>query len=442
MRITRFIIALTVFSSFTIVKLHAQVGENLPTEWTLQDCLTYAKAHNISINSLRLNEKSAEQDLLQAKASKLPSLSGSVSQGIESLSVNNSQLQLRSNFSNNIGVSSSVVLYNSGYINNNIKSKDLSVKSANLSVSEAENNISINIAEAYLNILMVQENIVYLQNLLSTTKSQLAQAENQYKFGSIAKKDYLQFQSQVANDEYNLVNAQNQLRSDIVNLKQILQLPSDFDFQIVKSLDVNVGDVDLALKDAQQKAQASRPEIENSQLGVEIAETELKKSKANGLPVLSAGGGINTSFADHQGTGVITQWGDNFYQSVGLSLSIPIYNQRLYKTAVEKAKINIEQAQLTKLNTETVLNQEVEQAYINLENSIAQYKAAAVQYNINKETYDISTAELKLGNINLVALQQQRSLYIQALQAYIQAKYSAVLNQKIYEFYTGQSLTL
>lgn len=421
--------------------LKAQSAPDFPPSWTLETCINYAKSHNISINSLRLTGKSSQQDLLQAQAARYPTLSGNVSQGIESLSIDNG-IKPQSNLSNNIGLSSSLLLYNNGYVKNNIISKDLSVKSAELYVKEAENNISISITQAYLNIMMMQENIVSLNSLLETTKVQLSQAENQYKFGSISKKDYLQFQSQVANDQYNLVNAQNQLRSDIVNLKQILQLPSDYDFQVETVANIDVNDTALDLKDGQSKAKSIRPEIEYSKLGVEIAETELKKSKANGQPSLSLGGGINTSFADHQNQGFISQWGNNFYQSLGLTLSVPIYNQRIYKTGIEKSKINIQQAQLNQTNTETILNQQVEQAYINRENALSQYKSAETQYNINKEIYQISNAELKLGNINLVELQQQRSLYIQSLEAYIQAKYSAVLNQKIYEFYTGQPISL
>ena len=88
------------------------------------------------------------------------------------------------------------------------------------------------------------------------------------------------------------------------------------------------------------------------------------------------------------------------------------------------------------------MNQQVEQAYINLQNAQAQYDAAGVQAKTSEESYKITSEQLRLGSINLVELQQQKSLYVQAMQAYLQAKYTAVLNYKIYEFYTGDPVTL
>ncbi|WP_367269121.1 TolC family protein [uncultured Chryseobacterium sp.] len=195
----------------------------------MENCIEYAKQHNISINSLRLSRNAVEQDLLQAKKAKYPNLNASVSQGILAVNGNNG-LNVNGIPSQNIAASSSMTLYRAGYIRNNEASKNLLVQMADLSVQEDQNNITLNITQAYLNILMAEENIVALQEILTTTKTQLKQGDQLYKAGSISKLNYLQIQAQVAQDEYNLVAAQNNLRTYIVNLKQILQLPTDYDF--------------------------------------------------------------------------------------------------------------------------------------------------------------------------------------------------------------------
>jgi outer membrane protein len=123
-------------------------------------------------------------------------------------------------------------------------------------------------------------------------------------------------------------------------------------------------------------------------------------------------------------------------------MSVPIFTRRVNKTTINKSKIEIEQAKLSLLNTKTVLDQQVEQAYINLENAEAQYEAASAQLKASEESYKIINAELGLGAINLLEVQQQRTLYIQALQSFTQAKYNAVLNYKIVYFYTGIPVTL
>ena len=424
---------------FVITKGFSQSG-SYPSQWTLENCIDYAKTNNISINSLRLTGSSARQDLLQAKQAKYPNLNTSVSQGLFAASSNNG-LQFTGVPSQSIGLNSSMTLYHNGYIQNNETSKDLVVKIADLSVQEAENNIALSITQAFLNIMMAKENIVSLQQVLATTQTLLKQGEQLYGAGSISKLNLLQLQSQVAQDEYNLTQAQNSLRTDIVNLKQLLQLPSDYNFQINAPSGVNVSDEVRALQEAEDMAQNQRPEIRSGQLNIENANLQLKMAQASTKPTLSLVGNVSTNYANGSGS-YLRQLGDNFYLPVGLSLAIPIYNNRIYKTSVEKSKIAIEQANLDLSNTKTILNQAVEQAYISFQNSLAQYTSAKKQMDISKESLDIVEAQLKLGAIDYVQLQQQRLLYIQALQSFLQAKYGAVLNKQIYDFYTGSPITL
>ncbi|WP_415326152.1 TolC family protein [Chryseobacterium sp. MMS23-Vi53] len=424
---------------FKTLEIFAQTN-NYPPNWTLENCIEYAKENNISINSLKLSKNSAEQDLLQAKEAKYPNLNGTISQGLFAVNGNNG-LNVNGAQSQNIGANSSMTLYHAGYIKNNESSKNLLVQMADLSVQEAQNNITLTITQAYLNILMAEENIVALEEILTTTKTQLKQGDQFYKVGNISKLNYLQIQAQVAQDEYNLIAAQNNLRTNIVNLKQILQLPTTYDFQIVKPDSITVDENLKPLSEVQNLAQNQRPEVKYGELNVENSNTNLKMAQASILPTLSLTGNISSNYAYNNGN-YFNQLGNNFYLPVGLSLGIPIYNNRIYKTAVEKSKIEIEQANLDLLNTKTILNQQVEQSYINLQNSLSQYESAYKQMDLNKQSYAIVNAQMKIGSIDYVQLQQQRLTYIQSVQNYLQSKYSAVLNKQIYEFYSGNPINI
>ncbi|WP_365992221.1 TolC family protein [uncultured Chryseobacterium sp.] len=406
----------------------------------MENCIEYAKQHNISINSLRLSKNAVEQDLLQAKKAKYPNLNASVSQDILAVNGNN-RLNVNGIPSQNIAASSSMTLYRAGYIRNNKASKNLLVQMADLSVQEDQNNITLNITQAYLNILMAEENIVALQEILTTTKTQLKQGDQLYKAGSISKLNYLQIQAQAAHDEYNLVAAQNNLRTYIVNLKQILQLPTDYDFQIVKPESITVDENFKTLSEVQNMAQNQRPEVKYGELNIENSKTNLKMAQSSILPTLSLTGSISSNYVYNNGN-YFNQLGNNFFLPIGLSLGIPIYNNRIYRIAIEKSKIEIQQANLDLLNTKTVLNQQIEQAYISLQNSVLQYESASRQMDLNKQSYDIVTAQMKLGSIDYVQLQQQRLTYIQSIQNFLQAKYSAVLNEQIYEFYAGNPINI
>ncbi|HSZ85375.1 MAG TPA: TolC family protein, partial [Puia sp.] len=350
--------------------------------------------------------------------------------------------QTQANFANNFGVSSSWIIYNGGYLNDVVKQNQLSVQSANLNILQQENSIVLQITQAYLNILLAKENVLYLQDLLTTSQAQINQAQQQYNAGSIAKVSLIELQAQLANDKYNLVTAQNTQRQNALTLKQLLLLPSGTQFDIVVPDTLMASALTASLDEAQKAALQTRPEVKISELGVQSAQLDLAKAKSGYYPIASVGAVLATGYSDNQDFSYLKQLDNNFYQQIGLTLNIPIFTKRTNKTNVENAKIEIAQSQLTLTNTKTVLSQEVEQAYINVLNAQAQYDAAVEQLNSSKESFRIVSEELKVGAANTVDYLTQKSLYIQSLENYIQAKYSTALNIRIYEFYMGVPVSL
>jgi outer membrane protein len=427
-------IFITLISLASTALLYAQPKATEPPAgaWTLADCLAYAKEHNISISSLRLGQESAEQDVIGAKAARLPDLTASVSQSL-------------ANTSNGItpasgyGVSSAITIYNGGYLNNDIAQKQLYLQSAGLSVLQQENDVTLQITQSFYNIAMAKENIKAVQDLVTTSEAQVKQGEQLFNAGSIAKKDLLQLQAVLANDRYNLTAAGNSEKQQELTLKQILQLPSTTDFQTTAPDTLSASSGLAPLKEVQQIALDSRPEITGSRIGIQIAELDLEKARASGKPVISLGASMNTNYAN---TGSYAKnLGTNFYQQAGVSLSVPIFNRKSTQTSVAKAKISIQQANLTASGAKIALMQEVEQAYLNLQNAVGQYSSSAEQLRYAGESYRIANEQLKIGTYNMPEFLQQRNLYVQAVQSYVQAKYAASLYSKIYAFYNGVPVT-
>ena len=419
--------------------------------WNIQECFQYASEHNIRITTLRLSEKSTKQDLIAAKGVKIPSLSASIGNSFYNSNnsvVGNSSLVNQLNSNGNYSINSAIVLWNDNYINNNIRQRNLLTQSAGLSIQQSQNDIILLITQAYLDILLAKENEKYIVDLVNTSNSRVKQGQMFFDVGSIAKKDLLQLQAQFASDQYLLVQIQNAIRQNILALKQILQLPTDalFDIIIPFSLDTNV--VIPPLRETQETAFQIFPEIKIGQLGVDITALDIAKAKAGFKPKLSANGSLGTGYSNiitndnYPETGYFKQTGNNFYQSVGVSLSVPIFSNFINKTNLEKANIAFDQANLTFQNNKLVLSQAVERSYLNAENARQAYEAANQQLVATTENYRIVTEQYKLGGTNTYDLLQQRNQYVQAVQAYTQAKYTLVLQQKIYQFYTGKAITL
>lgn len=413
-----------------------------PLVWDLSSCLQYAKSNNIQLRTLRLDSKSAEQDRLLAKAALLPDLyaSGTLSANHYNLNTGNSSAAI--NTSGSYGLSSSWTLYRGGYLKQDIRQKDLSVQAANYNVLVTENDITLEITQAYLNILVDKETIIYDLDLVKTSKAQLLQAKQRFDAGSAARKDVVQFEAQLAADQYALTNAQNAERQDKITLKQLLQLPATHDFEIVKPDTVVTATEIPDLAAVQQYALTNRPEVKYAELAVSVADLEIIKAKTGYLPTLSLGAGIGTSFANDPNYNVFHQFDNNFYQQAAVTLSVPIFTKRQNKTNVAKARIASQQSRLSLENTRTSLALTTEKAYITAQNSQSQFVSATEQLKYNAEVYRIANAELKIGTANIVDYYQQRNLYVQAMQTYIQAKYNAALAARIYQFYLGVPIKL
>ncbi|MRG46123.1 TolC family protein [Chitinophaga sp. SYP-B3965] len=418
--------------------------DSLPAKWGLQDCLDYAIQHNIQLNSLRLSRLSSGQDVLQSQAARLPDLNGSASQNLSGgkvvRSANSTPYIVGS--SGNYSLNSNLVIFQGGMLNYDIKQKNLAVQVADLDIAQQVNNITLQITQAFLNILLAKENIVYVKDVVATSEAQVQQGQQRYDAGSIALKDLAQLQSQLANDQYTLVAAENQHRQNKLVLKQLLQLPYTYSMEVSEPDTITTTETPYPLREAQDVALTSRPEIKSSELGIEIAGLNLAKAKAAYLPTLSAGGSIGSSYARDPDFAYLKQLDNNFYQQIGLTLSVPIFTRRVNKTNVEKSKIEVDQSKLVLQDTKTNLSQAVEQEYINVQNAQAQYDAAVVQLKYAQESYRIAAEQQKVGVANMVEFLQQKNLYIQAFQAYIQAKYTAALTIRIYDFYRGVPVKL
>jgi outer membrane protein len=443
MKIIVLSLAVLSISNFSLSAQDSLVSSRL--QWDLATAIAYARQHNIQVNTTRLDEALSQQDLLLARAARHPDLSGTATQSFTNSRNGNPVTngnQTQTNLAGNYGVNSNWTIYRGGYLNKDVESKSLQLQSANLNTQIVENDITLQITQAYLNVLLAKESIVYVGDQLKTSNAQYEQGKIKFDAGSIAKKDLLQLQAQAAGDEYNLVTAQNQYRQNIVTLKQLLQLPSSSEFIPVEPDTLIVEKAVPSLSEAQRLAVQSRPEINNGQLLVRIAEVELEKARTGHKPSITIGGSLSTAYSDNQSVKYADQLNNNFYQRLGATLSLPIFDNRITKTSVERSKILIQQARLSLEQIKTTLNQQIEQAYIALINAHGQFKAASVQLQANTEAYNISLEQLRLGAINTVDLLVQRNLYIQSVQNYIQSKYNAVLNFKIYEFYMGIPVTL
>lgn len=402
--------------------------------WTLADCLNYAEENNITVNSLRLTKLTNEQNLIQSKAALLPDLTASTSHSFTNTTVTSSGDGSSTNMNGSLSLGSNLTLYNGGLLKRDIQQKKLQMTMSDLDIEEEKNSLYLQIIQAYNNILLDKETIIYAEDLVSSSQEQVKRMQTLYDAGSAARKELIQLEAQLANDRFTLVNAQNAEKQDKLNLKQLLQLPVEANFDIVKPDPSLRIEPIISQEQVLANALAYRPEIKNSLLDITNATLDVKNAKSGYLPSVSLYGGIGTSYGNNTSLG-FNNFNNNIYQQIGVTASIPIFSKKQNQTNVARAKIALQQANLNYANTKTIVSQAVESAYINANTAISQYQSSQEQLKYNEEAFNISGEELRIGSSNTAEYVQQKNQYVQAFQNFVQSKYSALLAVDIYNFY-------
>jgi outer membrane protein len=434
----------------TSFSIQAQISDTVK-KWSLETCFQYAIENNIDINTAKLNALTSVQDANAAKGIKIPDLYGSLNNTFtsEKTAVSGDEKYVNQVVSSgNYSLNSSLILWNGNYVNTNIHQKNLVSETNTLTVEQSKNNLILLITQGYLSVLLAKENLKYITDLVVTSQSRLKQGQQLYDAGSTAKISVLQLQAQLASDEYLKIQTENTIRQNILSLKQFLQLPTTTPFDVQTPKNLEVVTLISPLETVQNNAIQNFPEVKIGQMNMDISTLNITKAKASFMPTLTANAGIGTGYNDvlnHSyatDSNYFTQTGNNFYQQIGLGLSIPILSNQIHKTNLEKAKISYKQADFNFKNTKLVLSQQVELAFLNANDAQQAYQSANDQLIAVTESYRILNEEYKLGGINAFDLLQQKNQYLQAIQAFTQSKYTAILQQKIYNFYNGTKIQL
>ena len=430
------------------LSLLAENPTDKPAKWNLKACIEYAHKNNIQVQKAKISTLESEVTLKQSKEALFPSVSASSSFNFSNGKIKadsaSNQYVNNASFGSKYTISAGMVLFNGLKNYNTIRQNELLKKASDLSTKETENNIEIAITEAYLEILYAHETLEMAKRTVETSKAQVALSQNLLHAGSIAKADFSQVESQYSSDLYAEVTAQNNYDTQKLTLKQLLELDMLDEPEIIFP-EIKESDVLAPLPsktEIYQTALTVMPQIQNSELSVQLAEYDLKNAKSSYYPTLSLNAGLSTNHDVDVSESFGNQLNHNFYQSVGLSLSIPIYSNGSTRASVQKARLGIQSAKLDYTSAQKELLKTVESLYQDAISMQSKYNAAKEQLKSAGESYSLTEEQFRLGMKNTVELLTQKDNYLQAEQTALQAKYGAVLSQKLLNFYQNIPIEL
>ena len=428
---------ITILSLFLLLACSVMAQENQSYRFSLEDCLRFAVANSYERKSMELTGKSLETTYEQSKQQRLPNLSASVGQNL-------SNNENGWSTSGNVSVGSSVTIYQGGNINNTIEQNRLNVERNEAQLERYDNQLATQILQSFLTILGNQELLNYQLEVLNTSREQVKQGRVRHKVGSILESDLLLLEAQYYSDSNNLVDTRINIENNLLDLKVLLSMNPTDELEIVTPNTDNLDDLKETLpseEEAVSLAMEYMPDLRMSDYDIRLAEKSVDMARGNYFPSISANANVGMGVLSFDADGN-SKWYGKPTESAGISMSIPIYSRGQTKANVKKSRIALEQAQLDYEQSALSVRQTVVQAYRNVLSAYNAYKVSQVKENAYSKSFNAYNIQYQYGTITTVELLQQQNNYLNALNSYIQNKYSLLMKRKILDVYMGQPITL
>ncbi len=423
-------------------------------KWTLEDCLNYAIENNITLKKSQLSKATATETLKQSKAALLPSLSASTNQSLGYrpwtnqgvITVTNGQVDTevsKTYYNGSYAMNAQWTVWNGNQNHNQVKLNRVTEEQADLTVQETANSIQEKIAQLYVQILYMTEAIEVSRQSLETSKKNEERGQQMVEVGKMSKADVAQLSAQRSTDEYDLVSAQSQLANYKMQLKQLLELTNeDFDIAVPTTSDEQALQEIPSMMNVYETALLQRPEIKNAELGLKSGDLQLKIAKAGWMPTLSLTGAVNTNTTSLNSSNWGTQIKTNLSTQAGATVSIPLYDQRKTRTAINKARIAQEQAQLNLQEKQKALYASIETYWLDAQTNQQKFRTAQETVASEQASYDLLSEQFRLGMKNTVELMTGKDKLLTAQQNKLQSKYMTILNQQLLKFYESGKMNI
>ncbi|MDN0050671.1 TolC family protein [Bacteroides gallinaceum] len=417
--------------------------------WTLKKCIDYAIEHNLTIKQQEASAEQSKIELSTAKNSRLPDLNGSASHSFSfgrSLQADNTYNSINTQ-NTGFSLSTSVPLFTGLQIPNNIALSKLNLQAALEDLNAAKENVSIQVASSYLQVLFNDELARVAHEQVDLSREMLVQREAYFRNGKASESELYEAKSRVAQDELSAVQADNDYQLALLDLSQLLELPSPDGFAIVSPQTDAVENLGTPLPPAEIYADALliKPVIKAAQYRLEGAQKSIRIAQSAYYPQLSLGAGLSTNYYKMSGmdnAGFGSQLRDNFSQYVGLTLSIPIFNRLATRNRVRSARIQQTTLGWQLEDSKKTLYKEIQQAYYNTLSAQTQYTSSRTAAEAAKVSFDLMKERYMNGKANATEFNESRTAWMRAVSDQLQAKYNYIFRFKILDFYRGVPLEL
>jgi outer membrane protein len=483
MKTKPFFLLLFLFSPFLGLAQNPSNGSENSKQWSLKECVDYAMGNNLTVKRGELQVELSEVNYTQSKMNLLPSANTTASYGYNwgrGLDpVTNQFISSQRNNVSSFNANTSWTLFNGFRIQNNIRQGNRDLSASQYDLTKSRNDVSVLVTNYFVNVVFNKEQVENARLQLGSSQQQLERTKKQVAAGALPRSEELNLEAQVATNELNLVNQENALMLSILQLKQAMQMPASEPFDVlVPELTPEDLILDQDREEVYEIAKGTMPEIKSSNLKIQSSEFAVRAAKGNMYPRLSLSGSLNTNYSKnsesqfiadgvtmsdqpigfvggytdqpvytYRPTGTFAdtyvfrdQVKDNLYKSVGLQLTIPLFNNFANRASFQRSVITNEQAKITAKETENTLRQNIETAYNDAIAAAKSYQSALKQVAARDEAFRMMKQRHDIGAANYVEYQLAENNLFQARTDLARAKYNFIFKKKLLDFYQGKPL--
>ena len=415
--------------------------------WTIEDCIDYALAHNITVQQNQLNVLQSETELSTAKARRLPGVSAGGSQNFSfGRGLTQDNTYSNTNTTNtSFSVGADVPVFQGFTIRNTIAQNRLNLDAATADLEKARDDIRIAVAQAYVQILYNQEILNVALNQIEVDSMQVVRLASMYANGKASSAEVSAQEATLAQSRLSAIQAKGNLDIAVLDLAQLLELPSTEHFSIARP-SVDLFDVTPSLLPEQVFAEAVqvRPSIRSERIRLESAEKNISIAKGGYLPSLSLNGGVGSNFytaSGRQSSSFGTQLKNNFSQYVSLSLSVPVFNRLSTRNNVRLAQLSYRNQELQLENANKNLFKEIQQACCNAASAKSQYEGSIAAEKSAREAFELMTAKYENAKANITEFNEAKSRLMKAASDLAQARWQYLYQIRLIDFYRGAAIT-
>jgi outer membrane protein len=459
-------------------------------QWTLMECIAYAQNNSLSIRQAEFNARQAELTLSQSQFSRLPSLNGDLSGGLQfgrTIDPTTNLFVTETSFAGRLSANASIILFNGNRINNSIKQGKIDREAARLDAQAEANNIALRVAQAYLSILLAEEQWENARTRLQLSREQLEQTDKMIRAGMRPENERFDFLTQIARDEQTIVEAENLIEANYLSLKQLMEIDPAIDFIVARPPSVDIPpDANANLYTIEQiyaAALQTQPQIRANDLRINSAQLQENIARSGMLPTIALFGSLGTNYSslfkdfnnpnfdnavivqnpsipvlingeqaslatfDQRGvvfprTPFFQQINNNFGQNLGLSMNVPLYNNHRNRVAIEQARVNALNQEVISRQIRQQLKADVQRAAADARAAQRSMEAAQRTYEAASIAFDNAQKRFDVGAINSLEYATARNNLDQSEIEIIRAKYQYLFNLKVVDFYLGRELRL